>query len=58
LDYKANEDVKDGTQAMTAFLDLKNRTPAERERIRNNLLKYCKLDTMAMVKVYQEICKL
>jgi len=53
LDYKANEDVQDGMQAMMEFLNLKNRTQAERERIRQNLLKYCRLDTLAMVEIYK-----
>lgn len=31
--------------------------PAEREKARHNLLKYCELDTFAMVKVWQELVK-
>ena len=58
LDYKANEDVQNGMAATLAFLSLKNRTQVERERIRNNLLKYCKLDTLAMVEIFKELCKL
>jgi hypothetical protein len=57
LDYTANEDVQNGTAAMNAFLSLKNRTETERERIRKNLLKYCRLDTWAMVEIYRVLCK-
>jgi len=57
LDYKANEDVQNGMEATLAFLSLKNRTQAERKRIRKNLLKYCGLDTLAMVEIYKELCK-
>jgi hypothetical protein len=57
LDYKANEDVQHGMAATQAFLSLKYRTPAERERIRQNLLKYCGLDTLAMVVIYRELCR-
>ena len=57
LDYKTNEDVQNGMAATLTFLSLKNRTQAERERIRKNLLKYCELDTMAMVEIYRELCK-
>jgi hypothetical protein len=55
LDYKANEDVQHGMAATQAFLSLKYRTAVERERIRKNLLKYCGLDTWAMVVVYREL---
>jgi len=56
LDYHANEDVQSGMAATQAFLSLKNRTPDERTRIRQNLLKYCGLDTYAMYAVYRELC--
>ena len=55
LDYHANEDVQNGMAATQAFLSLKNRTETERARIRKNLLKYCGLDTWAMVVVYREL---
>jgi len=55
LDYKANEDVQGGGAATQAFLSLKNCNPDERKRIRENLLKYCGLDTMAMVAIYREL---
>ncbi|MCL2511830.1 MAG: DUF2779 domain-containing protein [Bacteroidales bacterium] len=57
LDYHANEDVQGGMAATQAFLSLKHRPPVERERIRQNLLKYCGLDTMAMVVVYKGLCE-
>lgn len=56
LDYSANEDVHDGMEASAAFLYLKDQPPQERERIRTNLLKYCRLDTFAMVSIYQKLC--
>jgi hypothetical protein len=57
LNYKANEDVQNGIAATLAFLSLKTRTQSERERIRKNLLKYCGLDTWAMVEIYRELLK-
>ena len=57
LDYRANEDVQNGMAATLAFLSLKNRTQTERERIRKNLLKYCGLDTRAMVEIYRKLIK-
>jgi hypothetical protein len=55
LDYHANEDVQNGMAATHAFLSLKDQTPERREQIRKNLLKYCGLDTFAMVAVYKEL---
>ena len=55
LDYHANEDVQGGMAASHAFLSLKHCPPSERDRIRQNLLKYCGLDTFAMYAVYKEI---
>jgi hypothetical protein len=57
LDYHANEDVQGGMEATRAFLSLKSQTPERREQIRNNLLKYCGLDTFAMVAVYRELLR-
>lgn len=51
LDYHALEDVHNGGEAMTIFPKIQFMTPQEQERVRANLLKYCGLDTYAMVKV-------
>lgn len=32
-----------------------NMEPKEREACRNQLLRYCELDTLAMVKVWQKL---
>ena len=42
---------------MTAFPAMLNMTPEEREKTRRNLLKYCGLDTFAMVKVWEKLCE-
>lgn len=59
LDYKALEQVQDGLQAQEAFLNLRHE-PNEivRKETRNNLLAYCSLDTMAMVKIVAFLKKL
>ncbi len=53
LDYKQLEDVKNGTLAQLAYLDIIN--PETDQTVRKlkiyNLLKYCQLDTKAMVEV-------
>ena len=55
LDYHALEGVHNGSEAMEIFADLPNHTPEEIKVMRNNLLKYCCLDTLAMVKVLEKL---
>ena len=44
--------VSDGQMAASAWLGLWKITgSAEIEKIRNNLLEYCKLDTLGMVRI-------
>ena len=57
LDYHNLEDVHNGSEAMSIFPQIQYMKPAEQERIRHNLLKYCELDTYAMVKVWQELVR-
>ncbi len=55
LDYHNLEGVHNGGEAMTIFPKIKNMPPEEQERTRHNLLKYCELDTYAMVKVWEKL---
>jgi hypothetical protein len=55
LDYHNLEDVQNGNDAMSVFPRLAEMEPETRERMRKNLLKYCELDTFAMVKVWEEL---
>ncbi len=60
LDYHALEGVHNGQEASETFADMQNHTPEEIAVMRKNLLKYCGLDTLAMVKVLEklrEACK-
>jgi hypothetical protein len=55
LDYK-NLDIQSGDVAMDVFPHLHEvDDPDERESIRNSLLAYCRLDTLAMVKIWGEL---
>ena len=56
LDYHNLEGVHNGSEAMDIFPKIKDMPPDERERARWNLLRYCELDTYAMVKVWQKLC--
>jgi predicted RecB family nuclease len=55
LDYHNLPVVHNGGEASQAFTDLINHTKEEQEEIRNGLLLYCGLDTLAMVKVWEKL---
>lgn len=55
LDYHDLEDIHNGSEAMSVFPKIQNMTPEEQTRARHNLLKYCELDTYAMVKIWEEL---
>lgn len=55
LDYKALPLVHSGGEAMDAYAELRNAKGGERERIRTGLLAYCRLDTLAMVKILEKL---
>ena len=57
LDYHNLEDVHNGSEAMSIFPQIQYMEPEEQERVRHNLLKYCELDTYAMVKVWEELVR-
>ena len=54
LDYSNLPEVHNGTEASETFLTLKDKTLEEQEKTRQGLLLYCKLDTYAMVKLYDK----
>lgn len=55
LNYHNLEGVHNGGEAMAIFPLIKDMPPSEQEIARKNLLKYCELDTFAMVKVWQKL---
>ena len=55
LDYHNLEQIHNGGEAMSIFPKIKNMSPDESEETRYNLLQYCKLDTYAMVKVWEKL---
>ena len=55
LDYK-QLDIQDGGMAMDTFANLYLlKDPAQREEICRNLLAYCHLDTLAMVRIWKKL---
>lgn len=56
LDYHNLEgSVHNGGEAMSIFPKIKDMAPEEQLLARRSLLKYCELDTYAMVKVWQKL---
>lgn len=53
--YKELEGVQNGSQAMNAFANLSKLREEEKEKMRTSLLEYCKLDTLAMVKILNKL---
>ena len=58
LDYHALEGVHNGSEASAAFADLADMPPEEAARTREQLLRYCELDTLAMVRVLDKLYEL
>jgi hypothetical protein len=55
LDYHNLEGVHNGGEASSAFVKMKGMPGEEAEAIRAQLLKYCGLDTLAMVRVWGKL---
>ncbi len=55
LNYHNLEGVHNGGEASSAFLDMQKMEQAEIEEKRAQLLRYCGLDTFAMVKVLEKL---
>ncbi len=55
LDYHNLDQIHNGGEAMSVFPKLASMATEEREETRRNLLKYCELDTFAMVKVWEKL---
>ena len=56
LDYhNLQGSVHNGSEAMNIFPKIKDMLPEEQQSARLSLLKYCELDTYAMVKVWQKL---
>jgi hypothetical protein len=51
--YKELDGVQNGSQAMNAFSNLGKLDDKEKQKMRTSLLEYCKLDTLAMVKIFE-----
>ncbi len=57
LDYHNLEGVHHGGEAMALFPKIGDMSPEEQQTAIRDLLKYCELDTYAMVKVWEELVR-
>ena len=55
LDYHNLPLIHNGGEAMNIFPKIKDMPKEEKKKAREGLLKYCKLDTYAMVKVWEKL---
>ena len=55
LDYHNLEGIHNGVEAMSIFPKIKDMAPEEAAKARQNLLNYCKLDTYALVKIWEKL---
>jgi hypothetical protein len=53
LNYENLDLIHNGSEAMTSYADLVKKSIDEQKYIRERLLRYCELDTYAMVKIYE-----
>ena len=55
LAYKKLEGIQNGGDAINAFASLHVKSLEEQMKVREQLLKYCELDTLAMVRVMRKL---
>lgn len=55
LSYKDLNGIQDGLEAANAYLLLTELNEDDRIRLREELLKYCRLDTLAMVRILEKL---
>ncbi|HIP61300.1 MAG TPA: hypothetical protein EYG98_01970, partial [Sulfurovum sp.] len=53
--YKELGGVQNGAEAMNAFANMSKLEEGEKQSMRASLLAYCKLDTLAMVRVLNKL---
>ena len=53
--YQKLDGVQNGSEAMHAFANLAQLQEDEKEKMKMALLEYCKLDTLAMVKILEKL---
>ena len=52
--YKELDGVQNGSEAMNAYATLETLEEEEKQKLKSALLSYCRLDTLAMVKILEQ----
>jgi hypothetical protein len=55
LDYHSLDMVHNGGDAQAAYAAIPQQSPEEQERTKKAMLAYCRLDTLAMVKILEKL---
>ncbi len=55
LDYHNLDEVHNGSEAMNAYFRMNELSREDLEKLRENLLRYCELDTYAMVRILEKL---
>jgi hypothetical protein len=55
LSYDNLDVIHNGSEASNAYLALTDMNEQDREKTKRNLLEYCKLDTLAMVRIWEKL---
>ncbi len=58
LSYNHLKGVHNGQEASAAYLALSYMSEEEQQAIRKQLLNYCRLDTLAMVRLWEKLYSL
>ncbi len=58
LNYHNLDLIHNGSEAMASFANMGNLSKEEKEYTRERLLRYCELDTYAMVKIYEKLLEI
>ena len=55
LDYHNLNIIHNGNEASNSYANLDELTKEQQDKVKQSLLKYCELDTYAMVKIWQKL---
>ena len=58
LNYHNLDLIHNGSEAMNSFATLQDQSKEDQKYIRERLLRYCELDTYAMVKIYNKLLEI
>ena len=57
MDYHNLDGISNGSEAMSVWQRVKTMTDEEKQKVYDELITYCRLDTFAMVRIWQKLCE-